>query len=147
MQNRKLKRIVYHLQHEYLTSNNLVLTVALVIAVSWAIASVQAVERNYQLQRVIDGKSRQLHLAELQTENLQFEQRYFKSAEYQTLELKRRLGLASPGEHVLVLPPNSERAKAVDDKSDSTFVPTVPIKQPPFEQWMDFLFDSKSNAG
>ena len=142
MQNRKLKRIVYHIRHAYLTSNNVVLAVALVIATSWAIASVQAVERNYQLQRVIDGKRRQLHLAELQSENLRFEQRYFKSSEYQTLELKRRLGLAEPGEHVLVLPPNSERAKLVDTLSLSAVL-TAPVKQPPFEQWLNFLFGDK----
>lgn len=141
MQNRKLKRFIYQIRHEYLTSSNLVLAVALFIATSWAIASVQAVERNYQLQRVIDGKKRQLHLAELQADTLQFEQRYFKSDEYQSLELKRRQGLAERGEHVLVLPPNSKRALLVDENNPT--VASVPVKQPQFEQWMDFLFGDK----
>ena len=141
MQKRKLKQFIYQVRHEYLTSSNLVLAVALFIASSWAIASVQAVERNYQLQHVIDGKKRHLRLAELQADTLQFEQRYFKSAEYQSLELKRRQGLAERGEHVLVLPPNSKRATLVD--ANNPTVASAPEKQPQFEQWMDFLFGDK----
>jgi len=142
MQNRNIRRIIYRIQHSYLTMNNMVLAAALIIAGSLTIASVRAVERNYQLQRVIDGKIRQLHLAELQVDTLQYEQRYYQSEEYQTLELKRRLGMALPGEKVLILPPNSERAKAIDEGAVST-VSINPIKQPPFQQWMDFLFGDK----
>ncbi len=145
MQNRNIKRLIYHIRHEYLTSNNLVLAVALVIAISWAIASVQAVERNYQLQRVIDQKRRQLQLAELQTDNLQYEQRYYNSDEYRILELKRRLGLAQPGEKVLILPPNSAKAKKIDQDAQPTVQPT-PVKQPPFQQWMEFLFGDKPES-
>lgn len=145
MQNRNIKRLIYHIRHEYLTSNNLVLAVALVIAISWAIASVQAVERNYQLQRVIDQKRRQLQLAELQTDNLQYEQRYYNSDEYRILELKRRLGLAQPGEKVLILPPNSAKAKEIDQDAQPTVQP-APVKQPPFQQWMEFLFGDKPES-
>ena len=125
--------------------NNVVLAIAAVIAISWAWASVQAVQRNYQLQRDVDDKRRQLALTKLQTQTLEFEQRYYKSREYQTLEAKRRLGLAEPGERVLVLPPNTEQAKALD-KPAATQVPTVAANDPapPFEQWMNFLFGGNS---
>ncbi len=146
MQNRRLNSLIYHIRHRWLTSNNIVLLVALVIAGSWAISSVQSVERNYQLQRVINDKNRQLQLAELQADTLRYEQRYYQSDEYKTLELKRRLGLALPGERVLILPPNSEEALAVDESVEPV-VTVGPVKKTPFEQWMDFLFGDKPETG
>lgn len=121
--------------------NNVVLAFAAVIAVSWAWASVQAVQRNYSLQREVDDKRRQQQLVELQTQNLQFEQRYYKSNEYLTLEAKRRLGLAEPGEKVLVLPANSDAAKAIEVTPDQSDVTALSDSdQPPLEQWLNFLF-------
>lgn len=141
MQNRKIKRFIYHAKHQYLTMNNVVLAVAAVIAISWAWASVQAVQRNYQLQRDVDDKRRQLALAELETETLAYEQRYYKSREYLALEAKRRLGLAEPGEKVVVLPPNTDAAKALDN-NQRVINPTISSDAPappPFQQWMNFL--------
>ena len=148
MQNRKLKRLLYHVRHRYLTMNNIVLAVAVVIAVSWAWASVQAVQRNYVLQREVDDKRRQAKLIELQTENLEYEQRYYKSREYLALEAKRRLGLAEPGEKVLVLPPNTAEAKALDDTAgqDSGAIASTPVPPSPLQQWLDFLFGSKPKS-
>lgn len=149
MQNkqRQLKRLVYRIRHEYVTMNNVVLAIAAVIAVSWAWASVQAVQRNYVLQREVDDKRRQEKLVELQTENLQFEQRYYKSQEYLTLEAKRRLGLAEPGEKVIILPPNSDMAKAADTTSSPASIMTTNTPEPSaFEQWMNFLFNGDHNS-
>lgn len=140
MQNRKIKRTIYHLKHQYMTMNNVVLLIAAVIAISWAWASVQAVQRNYQLQREVDDKRRQLALTQLETDTLNYEQRYYKSREYQSLEAKRRLGLAEPGEKVVVLPPNTDAAKTFDKKAQpATTVTDNSETPPPFQQWMNFL--------
>jgi hypothetical protein len=142
MQNRKIKRFIYQVRHEYVTMNNIVLAVAAVIAISWTWASVQAVQRNYALQREVDDKYRQQQLIQLQTDSLTYEQHYYGSREYQTLEVKRRLGLAEPGEKVLVLPPNSAAAKASDtaDQASSTVIPAEAPPPPPLQQWLNFLF-------
>ena len=146
MQNRKIQRLVYTIRHRYITMNNVVLAAAAVIAISWAWASVQAVQRNYALQQEVDDKHRQEQLIRLQTENLQYEQKYYQSREYQTLEVKRRLGLAEPGEKLLILPPNTEAAKAAD-KDDRSTIATIQSAPPaPFQQWMDFLFGGNRNA-
>ncbi len=142
MQNRQLKRFIYLAKTQYLTMNNVVLAVAAVIAISWAWSSVGAVQRNYQLQRDVDDKRRQLALTELQTDTLAYEQRYYKSREYLALEAKRRLGLAEAGEKVIVLPPNSDAAKALDKAAATPAVTLVSDgpAPPPFQQWMNFLF-------
>ncbi|MCA9327532.1 hypothetical protein KDA14_03315 [Candidatus Saccharibacteria bacterium] len=148
MQNRQIRRFIYLARHEYLTINNIVLAIAALIAISWAWASVEAVQRNYVLQREVDDKRREQRLIELQTQNLQIEQRYFKSNEYLTLEAKRRLGLAEPGEKVLILPPNSEAVKAADAAGKQVVIaaPADGPSPPPFEQWMEFLFSKKTNS-
>jgi hypothetical protein len=128
--------------------NNVVLAVAAVIAVSWAWASVQAVQRNYTLQREVDDKKRQEKLIELETATLKYAQHYYKSREYQTLEAKRLLGLAEPGEKLLILPPNSAAAKASDsaDQASATEAPAAVPPPPPLQQWLDFLFGAKSQT-
>jgi len=149
MQNkqRQLKRLIYHVRHEYVTMNNTVLVIAAFIAISWAWASVQAVQRNYQLQKEINGKKQQATLVQLQAENLQFEQKYYQSSEYLTVEAKRRLGLAEPGEKVLVLPRNSAAVEAESAKEDtSSVVATDTPPPPPLQQWLDFLFGAKSKT-
>ena len=129
-----------------MTMNNVVLVVAAIIAISWAWASVQAVQRNYQLQKEVDDKKRQAKLIELQTDNLQFEQHYYQSNEYLTLEAKRRLGLVESGEKVLVLPPNSAVVKAGSASEDTSSVGVAPAASPPpLQQWLDFLLGARSS--
>ncbi|MDB5183967.1 MAG: hypothetical protein JWO07_648 [Candidatus Saccharibacteria bacterium] len=149
MQNKQqqIRKLIYHIRYEYITMNNMVLAIAAVIAISWAWASVQAVQRNYELQHEVDGKQRQATLVQLQTDNLQFEQHYYKSNEYQTLEAKRRLGLAEPGEKVLILAPNTAAVVAESTKEDTSTVAPVELPAPPpLEQWAEFLFGAHAQT-
>jgi hypothetical protein len=139
MSHLNLRRLYYQIRHRYLTMNNIVIAVAFAIGLSWAWGSVGMMQRNYALQKEVDTKARNLKLAELETQNLKYEQRYYASSEYQELEVRKRLGLANPGEHVLILPPNTEQAK----RADAT-VANAPVRsiEPTtyFQQWMNFLF-------
>lgn len=134
-----IRRIYYHIRHRYLTMNNVVIAVAFLIGASWAWGSIGMMQRNYDLQKEVDSKARNLKLAELQTQNLTYEQRYYQSSEYQELEVRKRLGLANPGEHMLILPPNTQQAKDADAVATNK---TVKILEPTsdFQQWMNFLF-------
>ncbi len=134
---RTLRRWYYHARHNYFTTNNLVVLVGLLVAASWAWGSVQAMERNYDLQKEIDYKQRELRLAELRTAKLQFEQNYLKSDEYKELAVREKLGLISPGEKVLILPPNTPAASA-DEKAASDVPQAVPESN--FQAWVNFLF-------
>ena len=138
MKNIHIQKIYYRLRHHYLTTNNLVMVVALFIAVSWAWGSVGVMQRNYSLQREIDSKEKQLLLTQLETDTLRYEQSYYKSDEYKELAVRQRLGLVFPGEKVLILPPNTPAASASDQSSAKK---RVLSSQPTnMEQWTNFLF-------
>ncbi len=138
----RLKKLFYHLRHNYFTMNNLVLAAALLLAVSWALGSVGMMQRNYGLQRDVDAQKRQAEVTELEVATMQYQQNYYKSDEYKDLAAREHLGLVSPGEKVLMLPPNSPTAKRED-------VPAVMAAatepQSNLEQWLNFLFGA--NAG
>lgn len=135
-----IRKIYYHVRHRYLTMNNVVIAVALMIGASWAWGSIGMMQRNYALQKEIDGKSRQAKLAELEMLNLQYLQKYYQSTEYKELAVRERLGLVNPGEKVVFLPANSSVAIEADAKL--TKKETTVKMQPPdnFQQWMNFLF-------
>lgn len=134
-----IRKIYYHLRYRYLTMNNVVIGVALIIGMGWAWGSVEMMQRNFELQKEIDSKSRQQKLTELQTQNLLFEQRYYKSSEYQELAVRERLGLAKPGEKAIILPANTEAAKNADLLLMQKAVQPVESTNN-FQQWMNFLF-------
>lgn len=145
--NTNIRRLIYHIRHQYLTMNNLVVFVAFLIAASWAWGSIGVVQKNYMLQKVVDDKKREATLVQLQTENLAFEQRYYKSAEYQELAARERMGLALTGEKVLVLPPNSAAAKTADDAAETGQAAAGGVSQPSnFQQWANFLFGGNHSA-
>ena len=138
-----IRRIYYHISHRFFTVNNLVIAVAFVIAVSWVWGSLGVMQRNYDLQKQLDYKKRELQLAELETTNLQLQGKYYQTREYQELAVREDLGLAFPGEKVLILPPNSQAAKDADNVVVSISTPVAP-KASNFGQWMNFLFGANS---
>lgn len=139
MQKINIRKLYYHVRHYYLTMENMVILVAIVIGGSWAWGSIGVMERNYELQKEIDTKTRQQKLAELEVQNLAYQQKYYQSSEYQELAVRSRLGLAGPGEKALILPPNSQAAKNADNvTTDKAQAPLQPMSN--FQQWMNFLF-------
>lgn len=141
MQNRQLHKFIYNVQHRYMTMNNVVVVIAAAIAVSWAWASIGVVQKNYALQRQVDDKNREKQLVELQTENLAYEQRYYKSDEYLSLEVRARMGLGDPGEKVLILPKNTPSAQADKSSAQAVVQPASTATEPSeFQQWANFLF-------
>lgn len=139
MKKTNIRKLYYHIRHRYLTMNNVVVGVALLIGAGWTWGSVQMMQRNFDLQKEVDSKSQQLKLVDLQTQNLAYEQRYYKSVEYQELAVRSRLGLARPGEKAIILPPNSDAAKNADDLLTKRTVRSV-VYPDNVQQWINFLF-------
>ena len=132
----KIKVTYYRFKHTYFTMNNIVVVLALLIAAGWAWGSVTMMQRNYALQRSVDDQKQQEQLLQLQVATMQYQQNYYKSTEYQDLAAREHLGLASPGEKELILPPNSAAAKQEQQPAVQKA-----ISQPPsnFNQWVSFL--------
>jgi hypothetical protein len=138
-----LRRLTYRIRHEYMTLNNVVIVVALVIAASWAWGSMSVMQRNFTLQRSLEDKKRQQTLATLEVETLKYQSAYYKSTEYQELTAREHDWLALPGEKLLILPPNSAAAQAPNPQPTQT-TPTSDDKPTNFQAWMDFF--SGANA-
>lgn len=133
------RRLYYQIRHRYATMNNLVIVVALLIGAGWAWGSIGVMQKNYKLQQEVDGKMRQEKLVELELQNAQYEQKYYQSEEYLELSIRTSLGLANPGEKVLILPPNTQQAKDADKVVANK--PTIVAAAPsPLQQWINFLF-------
>ena len=141
MDTQKAKKFYYHLKHKYLTMNNIVVGVALLVAAGWAWGSITMMQRNYALQRDVDAQKRDAEILELEVANMRLGQNYYKSDEYKDLAARELLGLASPDEKVLILPANSSAAKREDKPAV-----VIAASEPPsnFDQWVNFLIGNSA---
>jgi cell division protein FtsB len=139
-----------HLWRAYGTLNNVVIAVALIIAASWAWGSISMMQTNFSAQKSVDDQQRDLELMQLEVDTLQFQQNYYKSDEYKDLAARMNLGLASPGEKVLLLPKNSDAVIAGDkaDAKKETQTSTQSTSQAAsnLEQWMNFLVGNNAEV-
>ena len=146
MKHTNVRKIVYFFRHKLLTFNNLVIITAILIALGWVWGSLNVMQRNYALQKEVDYKKRELQLAELQKDSLELEKRYYETNEYRELAARESLGLVMPGEKLLILPENSEGAKAASDtKNTGSQVVSVETTSN-LEQWLNFLFGGYSKS-
>ncbi len=145
MPNINIKKLIYHIRWRYLTLNNIVLAVALVIGANWAWGSIEMMQRNYTLQKSLDLKQREQKVVELQTDALAYQQKYYQSDEYQELAAREYAGLAAPGEKVLILPPNTAQADSTTmESSQTTSTIVTPATTSNVKQWINFLFGNNS---
>lgn len=123
-----------------ITLNNGVLLVAILITVSWAWGTVEAIGRNFTLQQQVDALAQEVDYEDLQNETLKFQQKYYQTNEFLELSARERLNKAQDGEKVLILPKNTVSSKNTVEQTASV----TPITQRSnLEQWMYFLFATK----
>jgi len=133
---RRIRQFIYRLRKDYLTLNNVVLLVALMLCASWVWASVSTMSRNWELEKKLEA--RQLHLAKLKLEiaNAELLREYYRTEEYQELMAREKHGKKLEGETMVILPKNSKGAREKYAVTDATVT-----KEPSnFEVWMSFLF-------
>ncbi len=141
-----LEKTARSLWHQYGTMSNVVVGVALLIAASWAWGSISTMQRNFELQKEVDAKRRELELTDLEVQTLQYQQNYYKSDEYKDLAAREHLGLAGPGEKVLMLPPNSQLVKnQTKQQADAPATAVIGSAPNNLEQWFNFF--SGASAG
>jgi cell division protein FtsB len=77
----------------------------IVLAITWS--GVKTVQRNFELQKKIAEIQQQNTVIDLQNQNTDLQNRYFQTDEYLELAARQNLGLAAPGEKILIVPKNT----------------------------------------
>ena len=131
------KRLLYRLRRDFLTLNNVVIVVALLIALNWTWNSIEVMQQNYELQQSVDAKRRQVELERLRVDTLQLESKFYTTLEWQELAVRERLGKGMPGEHALIVPSTVTSKDTTDD------VAAAVVDESNLEQWAKFLFGGK----
>ena len=136
------KQFIRYIWHRYATFNTGVTIVAAFVVLSWAWGAASTIQANFEAQKVVEERQRERDVLELEVATLRYRQNYYRSDEFKDLEARSKLGLASPGEKVLILPPNSEHVRQQDEQ-DQKLKAAAPAEKPAsgsnFQQWINFL--------
>ena len=130
------RKFSYRMRRDYLTAENIVLGVALILCLSWAWASITAMSRNWELEQGLQEKQLDKAKITLQVEKLKLEQEYYLTDEYKELTARAKLGKMQDGEFLLILPENSKTAKEKYKQADTN----QSVQKTNFEEWLEFLF-------
>ena len=135
----KLRRWNYRLRHDFLTVENVVLILAIILCLTWTYQSITAMSRNWELAERLTTERKELELLSVEVEAAELENEYYKSNEYQELLARKYLDKKGAGENMVIMPENSEAAKnkyVVEEtkREEKTYSN--------FEQWMMYLFPS-----
>lgn len=118
----------------------------IVLAITWS--GIKTVQVNYELQKKISLLKQQNDVLQLENQNASLQNLYYQTDEYQALAARQNLGLAGPGEKVMLVPKNvalkyidqsllvevSTHASVVDGRSK--YIRNL-------ETWRDFLLGRK----
>lgn len=128
---------IQKLAPKLLEINNIVFIVAIGVALSLIWNTVTAIEKNFSLQTRVDDLAQEVSILQLENENLDLNNEYYRTDAYLELAARETLGLVAPGEKVLILPDYSDLASlptqngsAASDQEEASN----------FDQWLYFLF-------
>jgi cell division protein FtsB len=115
----------------------------IVLAIAWS--SVKTIQNNYQLQKQISALQQQNDVIKLSNENIKLQNQYYQTDQYLELAARQNLGLAAPGEKIMVIP-SAVAMKYVDPSLVKKYTPQEGVnsdKRPSYikniETWRDFL--------
>jgi cell division protein FtsB len=145
----EIKPHIKNFVNQFRDIRNVVLYVfaVIVLAITWS--GIKTVQTNYELQKKISVLKQQNDVLKLENQNAALQNRYYQTDQYLDLAARQNLGLAAPGEKVLLVP-RSVALKYTDpslimsasgpgnDASDnrSRYVKNM-------ENWRDFLLGRK----
>jgi len=135
----KLRRFYFRIKHDYLSFDNIVFFVAIIACFLWTYSSISATSRNWELSQKIAAKRKELEILKLETDIMESENAYYRSAEYQELSARAKQNKLLEGEKLVYLPENSEAARKKYSENAKDSEPTIEPSK--FSQWMSFLFN------
>ena len=131
------RRLNYKMKHDFLTVENVVLILAIVLCLVWTYQSIVAMSRNWELSERLTAEKKTLELLDIEVEMAKLENEYYKTEEYQELMARKHLDKKLAGENMVVMPENSEQAINKHKKADEE---QPEKKYSHFETWMMYLF-------
>ena len=134
-----LRRAKFKLKRDFLTVENVVLVLAIILCLVWTYQSIAAMSRNWVLSERLTAERKELELVSLEVEAAELANEYYKTDEYQELMARRNLDKKLNGENMVVMPENSEVAKT-KHKNEVKVVATEEPVYSNFEKWMMYLF-------
>ena len=134
-----MRRLDYKTRHDFLTIENVVLILAIVLCLTWTYQSIAAMSRNWELSERLTAERKNLELITIEVETAELANEYYKTNEYQELVARRNLDKKLSGENMVVMPENSEAAKN-KHKEESKVVVSDEPDYTNFEKWMMYLF-------
>lgn len=132
----RVRQAIYRIKKDYLTLNNVILAIALILCASWAWSSITTMSRNWELEQKLEAKHLEQQKLSLEVEKLKLEQKYYLTVEYQELMARAKQGKMLEGETMVILPENSKIAKEKYAQAEVTSVE----EGSNFESWLNFLF-------
>jgi cell division protein FtsB len=123
----------------------------IVLAIAWSGA--KTVQNNYELQKQVTSLQQQNRVLSLLNANTYLQNQFYHTDEYLELSARQNLGLAAPGEQVLIVP-KAVAMKYVDPSLAKTsgISENIPSDKRPnyvknLEAWRDFLLGRNSVNG
>jgi cell division protein FtsB len=114
----------------------------IVLAIAWS--SARTVQKNYDLQKQIASLQQQNSVLELENQNTDLQNKYYTTDQYLELAARQSLGLAAPGEKVMLIPKNVAMKYVNPDLIAKSSTPTDVVQKKAayrknLEDWHDFL--------
>ncbi|MCL2085568.1 hypothetical protein FWH09_01390 [Candidatus Saccharibacteria bacterium] len=126
-----------------LSTGNIAIGILVIAGVFCIIASIEAMQRNYDLRSKVADETRRRHQLELEIAELEYQRVWRASEEFQELSLKRRFNLANEGEIILELPaPADWVVQRAEEASRASAEELETEELPNWRVWVKFLFGS-----
>lgn len=134
----KMRRASYKITHDYFSFENVVLVIAIALCTSWTWRAISSMSRNWELAQRLATREKDLAISSLEVANLEAENEYYKTAEYQELAARKQQNKKLSGETLIYLPNNTDAARS---KHQTVEEVTREEEEPTnLEQWISFLF-------
>ena len=127
------------MRHDFLTIENVVLVLAIVLCLNWTYRSIEAMSRNWELSEKLNSAEKTLELRKIEIETQELENAYLASDEYQELAARKFANKQLDGEKMVYMPENSERAKT-KHSNEIASASEGKKEYSNFEQWMMYLW-------
>lgn len=130
------RRLGYRIK-QWFSQEHVIFLVGVGLCLIWTWGAISAMSRNWELEQRLTARQNELKVLEVEIEEIELENRYYTSEEYQELAARDLRNKIGEGESLVYLPANSDIAK---HKHENIVVEEVVEEQSNFEQWMSFIF-------